>query len=315
MKNALSSNTQRTYSSAQKQFISFCEKNNFLQQNGSPCPASELTVLRFLGKISATCQASSAKVYLAAVRSLHISQGYNDPFVNLPRIPLVVRGLRRAKSFEPKAPKLPITALVLHTVKMQLDLSNFNDIMFWAACCCAFFGFLRAAEFIPPSSGFSSRIHLSSDSITIDKSPVPDKVFLQLRYSKTDQFGKGYTVVLARADSALCPVTALMTFMRLRGSRAGPLFIHADGSFLTRQKLNTRLQQLLAAAGWNGRCTLHSFLIGAASTAASLGFPDYLIKALGRWSSEAYQVYIKLPQHRLVSASRCLSVASNFATS
>ena len=82
---------------------------------------------------------------------------------------------------------------------------------------------------------------------------------------------------MGRADSALCSVIAFMTFMYLQGSWAGPLFIHADGSFLTRYKLNTRLQQLLAAAGWKGRYTLHSFLVRAASTAASLGFPDYLI--------------------------------------
>ncbi len=64
----------------------------------------ELIVLRFPGKMSETCQASSAKVYLAAVHSLHISQGY--PFLNLLRIPLVVRGLRRAKRVELNAPKL-----------------------------------------------------------------------------------------------------------------------------------------------------------------------------------------------------------------
>lgn len=29
--------------------------------------------------------------------------------------------------------------------------------------------------------------------------------------------------------------------------------------------------------------------MGAATTAASLGFPEYLIKALGRWSSKAYK--------------------------
>ncbi len=82
---------------------------------------------------------------------------------------------------------------------------------------------------------------------------------------------------MGQADSALCSVTALMTFMCLRGSWTGPLFIHAYGSFLTRYKLNSRLQQLLAAAGWKGRYTVHSFLLRAASTAASLGFPAYLI--------------------------------------
>ena len=58
--------------------------------------------------------------------------------------------------------------------------------------------------------------------------------------------------------------------------------------------------------GIGGNYTLHSFRVGAASTATALGFPEYLLKALGRWSSDAYKVYIKLPLDCPASASRSL---------
>ena len=283
-----------------------------MHENGSPCPASELTLLRFIGRMSQTCQASTLKVYLAAVRALHVSGGFPDPFLNLPRIPLVIKGLRRTKSMDKRPEKLPISSFVLQTLKLQLDLEKFDDIMFWAACCTAFFGFLRAAEFTVPSSGFISNVHLSASDISVDKTPVPSLAIVRLARSKTDQFGTGCSVVLARSDSALCPVTALMTYLRIRGMTPGPLFVYSDGSPLSKSKLNKKLQHVLSAAGWQGRFTLHSFRVGAASTAASLGFPDHLIKALGRWSSEAYQVYIKLPQNRLVSASKSLTSAVSF---
>ena len=249
------------------------------------------------------------RVYLSAIRALHVSEGFPDPFLNLPRIPLVIKGLRRTKSGDKRPEKLPISSFVLQTLKLQLDLEKFDDVMFWAACCTAFFGFLRAAEFTVPNSGFCSNLHLSVSDVSVDKTPVPNMAIVHLARSKTDQYGKGCSVILARSDSALCPVTALMTYLRLRGMTPGPLFIYSDGAPLSKCRLNKRLQHVLSAAGWQGRFTLHSFRVGAASTAASLGFPDHLIKALGRWSSEAYQVYIKLPQNRLVSASRSLASA------
>ena len=137
---------------------------------------------------------------------------------------------------------------------------------------------------------------------------------VEITYSKTDQFGKGCFVVFALFDSCLRPVTALMSYLRLRGGEADPLFIFADKSPLTKVKLFTHLRKLLSAAGWQGNYSLHSFRVGAATTAASLGFPDHLIKALGRWSSDAYKVYIKLPSFRLQQAYICLAASNSLVS-
>ncbi len=125
--------SQRTYSSAQKRFINFCTEHGFLNGNGSPCPAPEIVILRFIAFLSDTCKASSIKVYLAAVRSLHINEGFQDPLLGCLRIPLVVRGLRRRKQDFPKE-KLPITPSILLSIKAELDLSKLQDIWFWAVC-------------------------------------------------------------------------------------------------------------------------------------------------------------------------------------
>ena len=52
----------------------------------------------------------------------------------------------------------------------------------------------------------------------------------------------------------------------------------------------------------------HSFRIGAASSAAAAGVPNHLIKAMGRWNSEAYLLYMKTPPETLASISRALAV-------
>ena len=112
--------------------------------------------------------------------------------------------------------------------------------------------------------------------------------------------------MLARVNSAICPVSALMSYLWSRGDKEGPLFMDSEFSPLTKSKLTSQFKSFLMKCGIGGNYTLHSFRVGAASTAAALGFPEYLLKALGRWSSEAYKIYIKLPVDCLASASRSL---------
>ena len=59
----------------------------------------------------------------------------------------------------------------------------------------------------------------------------------------------------------------------------------------------------MAAAGIAGNFSSHSFRIGAAIVAARNGIPDHLIQAMGRWTSNAYQLYIWTPSEALASLS------------
>jgi len=53
----------------------------------------------------------------------------------------------------------------------------------------------------------------------------------------------------------------------------------------------------------------HSFRSGAATTAAEASIPDEHIKMLGRWKSEAYQVYVKSVPEKLAKAAKQLATA------
>ena len=103
---------------------------------------------------------------------------------------------------------------------------------------------------------------------------------------------------------------ALLAYVWLRGGCEGPLFIHEDGSPLSRKSFQDRLKELLLEAGVSGDYTSHSLRIGAATTAAALGIPDRMIRTMGRWASDAYMIYVRTPMSTWARTSASLSRAS-----
>ena len=96
----------------------------------------------------------------------------------------------------------------------------------------------------------------------------------------------------------MCPISAMVVYLNSRplSSDSGPLFTYVSGGLLTREKLTRETRLLISKGGLNSReFAGHSFRIGAATTAASANLPPWLIKVLGRWSSDCFERYIKTP--------------------
>ena len=167
--------------------------------------------------------------------------------------------------------------------------------MLWAASCLCFFGFLRAGEIVVPSDNtYDPSAHLSVGDVRIDNTSEPQYIEVILKASKTDPFRQGVRVYLGRSQADVCPVSAILAYMVLRGSTPGMFFKFVDGRLLTRARFVSSVRSALSAAGISdSRYSGHSFWIGAATMAVSRGFPDSLIKTLGRWESSAYTLYIR----------------------
>ena len=76
---------------------------------------------------------------------------------------------------------------------------------------------------------------------------------------------------------------------------ATPLFREADGRAPTTARVRTVVRSLMAAAGEeSSRFGAHSLRIGGATAALAAGVPASFIRAMGRWSSEIYEIYTRL---------------------
>ena len=308
--NGLASTTRSTYAAGQHRFTTFC-----MAINAKPIPTTERVLSLFVTHL-ATGNISHAtiKVYLSAIRHMHVTSGKLQHFNQqlTPRLQQILKGIRKdqAATHPPKV-RLPITLQILQDIKRLLSgkPQSYTNTMTWAACCLAFFGFLRVSEFtVPTQDQYDQSCHLSLGDISLDNRDNPRLLRVHIKQSKTDPFRRGVEIYLGATNDSICPLKGILPYLALRGKREGPLFIFPDGRGLTRQLFSSMLGDLLNELNMDTKhYNTHSFRIGAATSAKLANIPDTYIKMLGRWKSDTYQQYIKTPPDELARMSKHLT--------
>lgn len=309
----IASSTQKTYQSALNRFAQFCTSYSII----SPFPVSESILCYFASHLA--CQKLSPqtiKTYLAGIRHTQITLGLPEPraFSSLPRLRLVQSGIQRTHSQQVPVSsriRLPITPTILRQIHQQWSsrASEVDIVMMWAAATLCFFGFFRAGELtVPTLSSYDTTRHLNWGDVAVDNPQSPSMIKVRLKRSKTDQLGRGADVLVGKTGCTLCPVAAVLAYMTVRGDSQGPFFKLSNGQPLSKSKFTQSIRAVLQAAGlpYNNFAG-HSFRIGAATTAARAGIEDSTIRALGRWNSSAFLVYIHTPREQLAQLSNTLA--------
>ena len=278
-------NTVRAYKSDFKDFGLFCAQNGF-----KSLPSEPKIVSLYLTHLSTKeVKMSTLKRRLVSIGVIHKLKGhYLD--TKHPIIIENIMGIKRRKGSIQKGKK-PLLINNLKIIINVIDEYNKEDIKKFRDRSIILMGF---------SGGFRRNEIVSLDYDDLDF--VSEGLKINLKRSKTDQFGEGSVKGLPYFDNAkYCPVLSLKNWIEVSNISSGPLFRRfSKGSKLSENRLTDQtvallIKKYLNLAGIdNKNYSAHSLRSGFATSAAESGAEERSIMAMtGHKSTEMVRRYIK----------------------
>ena len=285
LKNSKAINTIRAYKSDFRDFELFCVKNGF-----KSIPTDPKIVSLYLTHLSTKdVKMSTLKRRLVSIGVIHKFKGhYLD--TKHPSIIENIMGIKRRKGSVQKGKK-PILISYLKQIINVIDQFNNEEIKKFRDRSIILIGF---------SGGFRRNEIVSLDCDDLDF--VTEGLKINLRRSKTDQFGEGAVKALPYFEnSQYCPVLSLKKWIEVSNIKSGALFRRfSKGSKLMENRLTDQtvallIKKYLKLAGIDSKnYSGHSLRSGFATSAAESGAEERSIMAMtGHKSTEMVRRYIK----------------------
>jgi site-specific recombinase XerD len=285
LQSSKANNTVRAYKSDFNDFELFCAQNGF-----KSLPSEPKIVSLYLTHLSTReAKMSTLKRRLVSIGVIHKLKGhYLD--TKHPSIIENIMGIKRRKGSTQKAKK-PILINYLKEIINVIDQQNKEEIKKFRDRSIILIGF---------SGGFRRNEIVSLDYDDLDF--VQEGLKINIRRSKTDQFGEGFIKALPYFDnSQYCPVVSLKSWLELSKIVSGPVFRRFNkGSKLSENRLTDQtvallIKEYLKLAGIDSKnYSGHSLRSGFATSAAESGVEERSIMAMtGHKSTEMVRRYIK----------------------
>lgn len=280
---AIDSSTNQIYDSHYQSYLAFCHAHQL------PIAPSTTNLARYLVYMAKFIRASSIPSYLSGVvfrlRPLYpeITRIRQDDHIRI-----VLRGLLRQHGSSITR-KLPITFKHVDDLFLSYTHPSYDDHLFLMLLSVGFFGLLRLGELTDSND---HRLRNRRKTIRRDSLCFKDNTarFI-LPASKTDKFFAGNEVIVKHNDHHNDPVTALHTYVSQR-DRFFPnlpwLWLTSQGCPPSRSWFLNRFH-----LHFDKRFGGHSLRAGGATLLAQHNVPFHIIQAIGRWSSEAFLIYIR----------------------
>lgn len=255
-------------------------------------------IIKYIAYLSYTgISASTVATYVSGLSHTHKLYSMEDNTKSF-FVSKLLEGLKR-KNPKKSDLRMPISFSVLLKLVCSLPhicQSSYEAKLFASAFSLAFFGLLRIGEFTAETKSAPGTHVIGFHDILIQNNAGVEELHLKIRSSKTDQARNSTTLIVRQqANPSICPVRLMKMYLQVRQKLdESQLYVHFDGSLLTRYQFSSVLQKSLSFCEVPGHFKPHSFRIGGATEAKRFGVTDDIIKQWGRWNSNVYLKYIRL---------------------
>ena len=285
LQNSKANNTVRAYKSDFNDFGLFCAQNGFRSLPSEP----KIISLYLTHLSSKEFKISTLKRRLVSISVIHNLKGhYLD--TKHPSIIENIMGIKRRKGSKQKSKK-PLLISNLKKIINVIDDKIKNEVKKLRDRSIILIGF---------SGGFRRNEIVSLDYDDLEF--VNEGIKINLKRSKTDQFGEGLTKGLPYfSSSQYCPVKSLQKWLNISKINSGSLFRPlSKGSKLSENRLTDQsvallIKKYIELAGIDSKdYSGHSLRSGFATSAADSGADERNIMAMtGHKSTEMVRRYIK----------------------
>ena len=257
--------------------------------------------------------------YLAGIRQLHVMKGIAVPEIRSKLVNLIITGKKNMDRMEQwrqvDKSRLPVTLSVMSLLKATLreaDMMNQEKLLTWAVCCLAFNGAFRIHELLSKEEGrFDPIFTLLDEDLKIIEESSGSVIQVRVKWPKEEKQGREFTVEVFETKGVNCPVKALKKWWSTGPPRekGAPAFRKPDGAAFTGRNLNETMGKLLTVQLGPGgkRLRTHSFRAAVPTMLGAAGFSDEEIMAVGRWSSRAFECYVKLARTKRRAMARTIA--------
>ena len=170
----------------------------------------------------------------------------------------------------------------------QTSPPSHDNLLFIAMLVTGFFSLMRLGEMAFPDDKKIQDWQKITHRRTVQLSD--NDYSFQLPFPKANRFFSGNTILVTGGESSIDPITQFRDYLSSRDSLMplhSALWLRANGNIPTRSFFIRRLRFF-----FNKEIGGQSMRAGGATFLAEKGTPPSLIQACGRWSSDAFLIYI-----------------------